>query len=553
MPLLQVSDLTARYSPSDDQPAVVDHLSFCLSEGEIVGLTGPSGCGKTTTALAVLGLLPPQSRVTGSIRFDGEELTRISERRWREVRGAAVSLVLQEPSVALMPVMRAGTQIAEIARAHLRCDAAAARERAIATMHEVGLGEDVERIYDAYPHQLSGGQQQRILLAQALVCRPRLVIADEPTASLDPDVAADILRLIANLNGRYGTAFLVISHSADVLACAPRVLHMENGKLEPAHHTEAHFEPTAASDRFDAARNGPDAARTFMVRADEPIVEARQITRIYRHSRWFSRRHHDVHALSSVTLRLPRGATIGLAGPSGSGKSTLARCLAGLERVDAGEVRVGGCDITRLSPSVLRAYRNVVQLVFQDSASALNPRFTAGDAIAEPLVIQGISTRENRRRRVEALLAQVGLSPARARARVTQFSGGERQRIAIARAMALSPRALIFDEAFSGIDAAQRSCILDLLFSLQRTYGLTYLFISHDLERLAAVTPQIVVLEKGRIVDGIVSSAYVPRRVSAEPALLHTSGVPMMPAPLDLARGALSPGRRAEAALRTAG
>lgn len=496
-PLLEVTHLTVRYAHrSPYSPAAVDDMTFSIAPGETVGLTGASGCGKTTTALAIAGLLPRHARVSGSIWFRGHNLTRLSERELRAIRGVEISIIFQEPALALNPVMAVGQQIVEVVRAHIRCSWEAARQRALAAMADVGLGNQLPRLYDAYPHELSGGQAQRVVIAQALVCSPALVIADEPTASVDATVRAEILCLIRQLRERHRTAFLLISHNPDVLAsAADRVIEMSGGKLMGSRVASrgapfprlprAEKDPLAAVERTDVA----------------PPMTARGVTKVYHRRRLFSRQDVSVPAFLDVDLSVPGGTIFGIIGESGAGKSTLARCLAGLDTVDVGEVRIGGHDIARLRGRELRPYRSHVQLILQDSASALNPRFTAEEIVAEPLVIQGIGTRRERRHHALELMAGVGLAAARASSRPWEFSGGERQRLAIARALAVRPRVLVFDESFSGFDREHREQIIDLLHDLRQRYRLTYVCISHDLSLIAAFTSNLAVMYRGRIVE----------------------------------------------------
>jgi peptide/nickel transport system ATP-binding protein len=511
MALLELARLTVRYRPAPAyvRPAVND-VTLSLDEGERVGVTGPSGCGKTTLALAVLGLLPATAELSGSIRFRGRELAGLTDADLRPIRGAAVSIVFQESAVALNPLMPVGAQIAEVVRAHSSDGRAAARARALAALEDVGFDRDLSRIYDSYPHQLSGGQRQRILFAQAAVCKPALVIADEPTASLDWAARADILRVIRRLSERHGTAFLVISHSADVLAAAAdRVVGMREGRLVPVPTQVSSVAAVLAAPRPSSVGAG-----------DAPLLEVRQLTKTFRQRRFLSRRGHSVEALRGVDLSVSPGQTLGLAGESGSGKSTLARCIAGFEAADSGDVRIGGESAAALRGRALLRLRNGAQLIFQDSAAALNPRFSAVDVIAEPLVIQGVGTRHDRRRRALELMEQVELPTERADARCAEFSGGQRQRLAIARALAVQPRLLILDEAFSGLDVATRNHVLDVLRQLQQTHGLAFLCISHDLDLLARFASDLATLHRGRIVPGGPAVSAPERRQRAQaPAL----------------------------------
>jgi peptide/nickel transport system ATP-binding protein len=514
VPALNVANLTVRYSDGIASRAVLEDVSFSIEAHEIVGVSGPSGSGKTTVALALFGLLPQEANVSGTITFDGRELGALDERARGKIRGAEMGIVFQESAIALNPVLTVGAQIGDVVRAHTRSNRRQTRDLVLTAMRDVGLTDDTARIYDAYPHELSGGQRQRILIAQAIVCRPSLVVADEPTASLDAAVRDEILRLIRRLNEQHGTAFLIISHSAEVLErTASRTLVMDRGRIVRVMGSQN----AIGSDGYVAR----SISRSVSASRHVPIAEVAGATKSYQQRRLLSGSRHTVEAVRGVDLRVERGATLGLAGPSGCGKSTLARCLAGLESLDAGRVTIDGQDITSLRGRALLPYRNQVQLIFQDSAAALNPRFTALDIVTEPLVIQREGTSSTRRLRAIELLSQVGIPADRLQSRPGEFSGGERQRLAIARALAVRPQLLILDEAFSGLDLDTRSLITTLLMTLQREQDLALLCISHDFEFLAEFAPEIALMHRGVIVEqGTTVRRYVPDAVlrpSAEP------------------------------------
>jgi ABC-type glutathione transport system ATPase component len=465
-------------------------VSLSIDAGEIVGLSGPSGCGKTTLALSLMGLLPADTETSGSISFDGQELRGMRDDDLVSIRGARIGLVFQESALALNPVLTAGAQIVEVIKAHVPGAHNEAIERARQALADVGFGETRDRIFNAYPHELSGGQRQRILIAQAIVCRPSLIIADEPVASLDYDSRADVLALIRSLNTQAGTSFLLITHSPEVLAStADRVIEMRAGKV-----TDATRQPTVA---FPLASRGSNVVRTSG--SPEAIVEITELRKTYQRRRLFGRAEPAVEALKGASLSIARGSILGVAGRSGCGKSTLARCIASLEPADAGQIRIDGTDVARLRGRALLPYRNDVQVIFQDSAAALNPRFSALEVVSESMVIQDIGTGADRRDVAAALMAMVGLSPDRLQSRPIEFSGGERQRLAIARALVSSPRLLILDEAFSGLDLATRERIMRLLLELKTTQGLTYVCISHDMDLLTSFATEIAVMDDGRI------------------------------------------------------
>ena len=568
----------------------VSGVSFEVELGKALGVLGESGCGKTTMALAILGVLPQTGRVTGAIRFRGRDLSKLRERELQKVRGSQISMIFQEPSMMLHPAKRAGDQVAEVIRAHSRKNWRECRTDALARLTEVGF-QSAARVYSSYPHQLSGGERQRVAIAQALACRPALVIADEPTASLDLTTQAEILDLLKDLKERLGTALLVISHNPGVLAkLATRVMVMRRGELleegvleqvfdrpqnaytyslveraslrcaqgrlrplalghpapvlpalEPAgecvldaresdnkgtgrpcpEHSEGMPAPQRAEPALSAAQGHP--------RYEEPLVSVRGLSKSYRQRRWLST--FCIQALDNVDLEIPTGSTVALTGESGSGKSTLAWCLARLLQPDAGEIRFAGRDLLRMPRRELAGVRKKIQLIFQGSAQALNPRFSAVEVVSEPLDIQSIGAKADRQARALELMEQVGLSAGWAGRSPLEFSGGQRQRLAIARALTLHPSLLILDEALTGLDLPIQSEIIDLLGELQAAHGLTYLYISHDLNLVERLADEVVVMHQGRIVERAGTAelfrwpshphtqALMSSRVEAEPAL----------------------------------
>ena len=504
-PILQVEGLHVAFG--DAEPVVRD-VSFDLTPGRVLALVGESGSGKSVSAMSVLGLLPPQARVSGSIRFRGAELVGASVDELRAVRGAGIGVVFQEPMNSFTPVLSIGTQIAEAVRAHPRGLArAAVSGRIDELLRSAGLA-DPERIRRAYPHELSGGQLQRAMIAMALAGDSVALIADEPTTALDVTVQAGILDLLRTLCRERELAVLLITHDMGVVAdVADEVLVMRRG--EPVEHGAV-----------DALFRAPHAAYTRALLAAVPSLEARPASapppadgtdgaEASRASRPVVARMRDVAVrydrrgaptVSGIDLELRAGGTLGLVGESGSGKSTIGRALAGLVPVVAGAVEVDGSDLRTARGRRLREIRSRVGIVFQDPASSLNPRQTIGWSIAEPLLVHGVSAAD-RTSRVHDLLVAVQLDPSWAERFPHELSGGQRQRVAVARALALRPALVIADEPTSALDVTVQAAVLELLSSLQDEFGFGMLLVSHDLAVVRQLADEVVVLHDGRIVE----------------------------------------------------
>jgi len=482
--LLAVRDLSVFYGASDRATPVIQDLNFDVSAGEVVGIQGRSGSGKTSVALALLNLLPASARVGGSAFFHGRDLLKLRDSQLRKIRGNEISIIHQEPVLALNPVLRVGDQISEILRAHTSLKPSSRRERVREILDQVQLGS--ERYSRAYPHELSGGECHRVVLAQALVCRPALVIADEPTASLDHVLKNEILDLIDRLRREMATAFLLISHDRSV---TDRLANRTISFSPESEHKRA----------FTTRRASADKKMAIPASEGVPLVSVRNLSKRYKPRGLFSNPQAEKQALQSIDLSIAKGSLTALVGPSGCGKSTLARCVALLEAADTGEIRFEGRDLSQLEARELRAFRQRFQYIFQDAASALNPRLSAEETIAEPLLIQNKFTREEQTKRAQTLMQQTGLDPAACQRSCHEFSGGQKQRLVIARALALEPSLLIFDESLSGLDPETRDEILDLLLSLRRKLGITQLLISHDLALVSRVADSIAVMRDGRL------------------------------------------------------
>jgi ABC-type glutathione transport system ATPase component len=527
-PFYRVSALSVEYDAAGgDLVRALRSLSLEIAPGQTVGVLGESGSGKSSLALALMRLLPPNARITeGTIECGGADLARLTPRQLRELRGAQVALISQEPALALNPVLTLGTQLRDVLKAHHK----SGRAQLEASCHEI-LGkmgfEDPERIMRAWPHQLSGGQRQRVAIAQALVCRPQLLIADEPLSSLDLATQAEIVDVLQRLKSELGLAMLFITHNAGVLwSLADDVIVMREGEVVargPVHELQRSADPYVQGLLFP--EKGLAAVRESKPPVPAaPLLALRNVSKSFVQRRLFSRRRFEVQALDAVDLTLQPGTTTAVLGRSGSGKSTLARSIAGFETPDTGEILLEGRK---------QCLNRAVQMIFQDAATSLNPRFTARQIIAEPLEIArcGKKTEPERTQRALELMAEVGLDPASAARLAGEFSGGQRQRLALARALAAQPKLLVLDEALSGLDLPLQARMIRLLMDLQSRHGLAYLYISHDINFVSLFAQQVIVMEAGRIVERLASSQLAAARHPVTRALveagerLHAPGV----------------------------
>jgi len=528
MNLLEVRDLAVEFRLGEGKRLqALKGVSFDVAPGGTVALVGESGSGKSVTALSIMGLLPRENATIGArsrILFRGRDLVAAKSSEMQALRGAEMAMIFQEPMSSLNPVFSIGFQIGEVLRQHLDLTGAAARKRTLELLAEVGIG-DAQTKLDAYPFQLSGGQQQRAMIAMAIACEPKLLIADEPTTALDVTIQRQIIELLARLRGRHGMAMLFITHDlALVSEIAEHVVVMREGEIReqgPAARLlraprDAYTRALLACrpplerrprrlpviDDFLAGGRPPDGERSRGLRGDEPtILEARGLAKSFYFREGLLRRR-ELKAVKGASFRIAKGRTLGVVGESGSGKTTLALLVMRLQPASAGEVSFEGRELLKVDAKAAMPYKRRIQIVFQNPYASLNPRFTVGQLLAEPMQIHGIGADDAERRRMAAeLLGKVGL-PDDARGRYPhEFSGGQRQRIAIARALTLRPELLICDEAVSALDVSVQAQLLNLLQDLQDEYGMSYLFISHDLAVVRYMADEVMVMKDGEVVE----------------------------------------------------
>jgi len=501
--VLEVGDLVVRSAAGTP---LIDGVSFHLDRRTRTGLIGESGSGKTLTALSIMGLLPEGLTAEGTVILNGRDMLASSERQLCAIRGNDVSMVFQEPMTALNPVMRIGRQIAEALRFHQSMSRQDAAEKVVDLLTAVRI-EEPELRARAFPHQLSGGMRQRVMIAMALACGPDLVIADEPTTALDVTIQAQVLDVLDEQVEKFHTALLIITHDLPVVARTTRqVMVMNAGRLVEKGETQAVFsDPT---NEYTQALVGsvPPLSRsaTFTIRPRErrapaePVISVKNVTRIFPLPRsGFLDEKRTITAVDEVTLEVQKGETFGIVGESGSGKSTLARLMIALDVPTEGDIVVNGIDIAETSRR--QPLRRQVQMIFQDPIGSLDPRLKIGRIIAEPL--RSLKIEGDHRARVTELIDAVEL-PADSVGRYPhEFSGGQRQRIAIARALAPSPDILIADEPVSALDMSIQTITLDLLAHLKDEYGLTMVFISHDLSVVHEICDRVAVLQHGRLIE----------------------------------------------------
>ncbi|MGZ5912411.1 MAG: ABC transporter ATP-binding protein [Reyranella sp.] len=529
-PLLSVADLTVSFRRRSVWQPVVRDVAFQVGARETVAIVGESGSGKSVTALSIMRLVPKANGlVRGSIKLDGRELLTLSDDAMQQVRGNEISMIFQEPMTSLNPVLTVGFQIAEALRCHRNMSRGEAKAETVRLLDRVRIPSARSRVRD-YPHRFSGGMRQRVMIAMALACRPKLLIADEPTTALDVTIQAQILELIKELQEEEGMSVLFITHDMGVVAeIADRTVVLYDGEQVETNETARLFAAPAhpytrallaavpqlgsmagqrrprrflTVDKTTGLSDVPAETPDTVASSARPLLEVSNLTtRFAIRSGLFGGLSGRVHAVENVSFGIQAGETLALVGESGCGKSTIGRSIVRLVEPQAGSITLDGQDVLALDGRRLREMRRHMQIIFQDPFASLNPRQSVGAAIAEPLIGHGLADRTQAGERVAELLDRVGLAPDMASRFPHEFSGGQRQRICIARALAVQPKLIIADESVSALDVSIKAQVINLMLDLQASFGLSYLFISHDIAVVERVSHRVAVMYLGEIVE----------------------------------------------------
>lgn len=530
--LLDVKQLEVSFNTSDIKQTVLHNISFQLYKNEILGVVGESGSGKSITSLSILKLLPSIAQITkGEIQFLGKDLASFSDKEMQSLRGNEISMIFQEPMSSLNPSLTCGFQVQEILLRHTNIASAEAKQETLHLFEKVKLPRP-EKIFESYPHQISGGQKQRVMIAMAIACKPKLLIADEPTTALDVTVQKEILNLLKELQVETEMSVLFISHDlALVSEIADRVLVMFKGSIveqgttqEIFHYPKQQYTKALLASKPDTQErlkrlptvkdfieNQPISIaetqterkeRHHKIYSQAPLLEVKNVEKEFISNAGFFKKPSVVKAVNNVSFKIFEGETLGLVGESGCGKSTLGDVILQLTNASAGKVLYKGSDITQLSKKELRKLRKEIQLIFQDPFSSLNPRIPVGKAIMEPMEVHGLyKSKKERKEKTLELLKRVDLEEAHFYRYPHEFSGGQRQRIGIARTIAVEPKLIICDESVSALDISVQAQVLNLLNELKEKFGFTYIFISHDLAVVKYMADQLLVMHKGEIVE----------------------------------------------------
>ncbi|MFT7498737.1 MAG: peptide/nickel transport system ATP-binding protein [Porticoccaceae bacterium] len=530
-PLIHIKNLSISFFSDSEENRVVEDVSFDLNTNEILGIVGESGSGKSVSSLAILGLLPKKNcEISGSILFEEKELLDCSEKDFRSIRGNKISMIFQEPMSSLNPSLTCGFQVQEIILNHFNISKSAAKKQVIELFKKVKLPR-TETIFNQYPHQISGGQKQRVMISMAIACKPKVLIADEPTTALDVTVQKEIIELLKELQSETGMSIIFISHDlALVSEIADKVVVMYQGKIVEQGNSKVIFKnpkelytkalinskpsldvrlkklPTVEdyiSDRINTeVYTDTEREETLeKIYNEEPILVVKNLKKYFiSEKKWFSNQQSTVKAVDGVSFEIYEGETVGLVGESGCGKTTLGRTILGLEEVSDGEIVYKGKDISQLSKKEFKELRKEIQIIFQDPFSSLNPRIPVGKAILEPMRVHKILNSDTERKEyVFNLLDKVGLEKEHFYRYPHEFSGGQRQRIGIARTIALKPKLIICDESVSALDVSVQAQVLNLLNELKSEFDFTYIFISHDLSVVKYMSDQLLVMNNGQI------------------------------------------------------
>lgn len=524
---LVIKELAIQFDTELGQVQAVKHISFHLNKGETLGIVGESGSGKSVTALSIMRLLTKSATLSGRIQLNEIDLLSLSLSEIAALRGKEIAMIFQEPMSSLNPIVKCGLQIVEAIQQQEKSSLMAAKKQTLGLLAKVQL-QDVERIYNAYPHELSGGQKQRIMIAMALAAKPSILIADEPTTALDVTVQKGILELLQDLKAEYQLSLIFISHDLGVIKqIADRVVVMQKGDIVEVGTVQQIFEqaqhpytqgllacrpsqnqhlsklPTLDNAKNIAIPLKDRAQRQQILNQQNPLVRIENLSTWYAAKKnFFGRTTEYVKAVDQVSFEVFKGETFGLVGESGCGKSTLGRTILGLEKSKSGKVMYGDTDLMQLSKTAWQTWRKRLQIIFQDPYSSLNPAQPIGLAIQEPMQVHQLwGTDKARKNKSIELLETVGLKAEHFLRFPHEFSGGQRQRICIARALALQPEFLICDECVSSLDVSVQAQILNLLIDLRTEYNLTYIFISHDLSVVRFISDRIMVMKAGKVVE----------------------------------------------------